>query len=114
MTTCRFPEEGISSNILGNRLNLLLHEGVITKADDPSHKRKAIYSLVEKAIALVAVFARPGAWGRRYTPATEELSIRAPPLDDGGPLRRNGPTVAERLQAVYDDPRTRKTKREVA
>jgi DNA-binding HxlR family transcriptional regulator len=122
-------EEGISSNILADRLKMLLGQGMITKADDPSHKQKAIYSLTEKAIALVPVFAQLGAWGRRYTAATEELSIRAQLLEEGGPvlwnrfmselahvhlgrpLRRKGPTVAERLQAAYDDLRARKTKR---
>jgi DNA-binding HxlR family transcriptional regulator len=61
-------EEGISSNILSDRLKMLLDQGMITKTDDPTHKQKAIYSLTEKAIALVPVFAQLGAWGRRYTP----------------------------------------------
>jgi DNA-binding HxlR family transcriptional regulator len=113
-------EEGISSNILADRLKMLLDQGMITKTDDPTHKQKAIYSLTEKAIALVPVFAQLGAWGRRYTPATEELSIRARLLEEGGPAmwdqfmselahahlgrphRRKGPSVAERLQAAYD------------
>jgi DNA-binding HxlR family transcriptional regulator len=113
-------EEGISSNILADRLKMLLDQGMITRADDPSHKQKAIYSLTEKAIALVPVFAQLGAWGRRYAPATEELSIRAQLLEEGGPAMWNqfmaelahahlgrphqqeGPTVAEQLQAAYD------------
>jgi DNA-binding HxlR family transcriptional regulator len=49
-------EEGISSNILADRLRKLVEEGMITKDDDPTHKQKAIYSLTEKAIALVPVF----------------------------------------------------------
>ena len=65
-------EEGISSNILSDRLKMLLDQGMITKTDDPTHNQKAIYSLTEKAIALVPVFAQLGAWGRRYTPATAE------------------------------------------
>lgn len=124
-------EEGISSNILADRLKMLLDQGMITKADDPSHRQKAIYSLTEKAIALVPVFAQLGAWGRRYTAATEELSIRAQLLEEGGPvlwnqfmselahvhlgrpLRRKGPNVAERLQAAYDDLCARKKTRKV-
>src|SRR5437763_7530069 len=58
---------------------------MMTKTDDPTHKQKAIYSLTEKAIALVPVFAQLGAWGRRYTAATEELSTRAQLLEEGGP-----------------------------
>src|SRR3712207_6503561 len=78
-------EEGISSNILADRMRKLLGEGMITRADDPSHKQKAIYSLTEKFIALVPVFAHLGAWGRRYLPASEELSVRARVLEEGGP-----------------------------
>ena len=113
-------EEGISSNILSDRLKMLMDEAMITRTDDPTHKQKAIYSLTEKAIALVPVFAQLGAWGRRYTPATEELSIRAQLLEEGGPAmwrqfmselahahlgrpsRYKGPTVAARLQSAYD------------
>jgi len=81
----RQSEEGISSNILSDRLKMSLDQGMITKTDDPTHKQKAIYSLTEMAIALVPVFAQLGAWGRRYTPATEELTIRAQLLEEGDP-----------------------------
>jgi DNA-binding HxlR family transcriptional regulator len=122
-------EEGIASNILAVRLKMLMDEGMITKVDDPTHKQKAIYSLTEKAIALVPILAQLGAWGRRYTPASEELGIRAELLEKGGPemwnqfmaelghahlgrpVRRKGPTVAERLQTAYDALRARKAKR---
>lgn len=36
---------------------------MLTKADDPTHKQKAIYSLTEKGIALLPVFAQIGTWG---------------------------------------------------
>jgi DNA-binding HxlR family transcriptional regulator len=114
-------DEGISSNILADRLKMLLGQGMITKVDDPSHKQKAIYSLTEKSIALVPIFAQLGAWGRRYLPVTEELSIRAQLLEEGGPAmwdqfmaelreahlgveaERDGPTVAEKLRAAYEE-----------
>jgi DNA-binding HxlR family transcriptional regulator len=78
-------EEGISSNILADRLKRLVDQGLLTKADDPSHKQKAIYSLTEKAIELVPVFAMLGAWGRRHLAVSRELSIRAELLERGGP-----------------------------
>jgi len=78
-------EERIASNILADRLKRLVGNGLITKADDPSHKQKAIYSLSEKAIQLVPLLAHMGAWGRRHMPVTEELSIRAQLLEEGGP-----------------------------
>jgi DNA-binding HxlR family transcriptional regulator len=82
-------EEGISTNILADRLRTLMDDGMITKADDATHKQKSVYSLTEKAIALVPIFSQLGAWGRRYTPATEELSIRAQLLEEGGPAMWN-------------------------
>ncbi|TKT74151.1 helix-turn-helix domain-containing protein [Aquamicrobium sp. LC103] len=119
-------QEGISTNILADRLKMLLAEGMITKADDPSHKQKAIYSLTEKAISLVPIMAHLGAWGRRWLSVTEELSIRAQLLEEGGPamwedfmaeLRAEqigpdapgariappGSSVRDRLQAAYED-----------
>lgn len=78
-------EEGIASNILADRLKRLVAAGLLSKADDPSHKQKAIYSLTEKAIQLVPLFAHMGAWGRRHMPVTRELSVRAELLEHGGP-----------------------------
>jgi len=78
-------EEGIASNILADRLKKLMERGLLTRADDPSHKQKGIYSLTEAAIELVPMFAQMGAWGRRHLAVSEELSIRAELLEDGGP-----------------------------
>jgi DNA-binding HxlR family transcriptional regulator len=78
-------EEGIASNILADRLKRLVQAGLLSKRDDPTHRQKAIYSLTEPAIQLVPLLAQMGAWGRRHTPVTEELSIRAQLLEEGGP-----------------------------
>jgi DNA-binding HxlR family transcriptional regulator len=110
-------EEGIASNILADRLKKLMAQGMITRADDPSHKQKAIYSLTEKAIQLVPIMAMVGGWGRKHLPVSEELSIRAQLLEEGGPpmwdafmeeLRRlhlgapgEGRSVLAELQAAY-------------
>jgi DNA-binding HxlR family transcriptional regulator len=78
-------EEGIASNVLADRLKRLTAHGLLTRAEDPSHKQKAIYSLTEAAIQLVPLLAHMGAWGRRHLPVTPELSIRAQLLEEGGP-----------------------------
>ena len=78
-------EEGIASNILADRLKRLVAEGLLSRRDDPSHKQKGIYSLTEPAIQLVPLLAQMGAWGRRHTPVSEALSIRAQLLEEGGP-----------------------------
>jgi DNA-binding HxlR family transcriptional regulator len=77
-------QEGIASNILAERLKKLVAQAMLTKADDPSHKQKAIYSLTEAAIQLLPTFALIGAWGSKWLPVNEELSIRAILLDEGG------------------------------
>lgn len=78
-------EEGIASNILADRLRRLTEEGLVSRAPDPSHKQKVIYSLTEPAIELVPVIVQLGAWGRRHLPTTPELAIRAQLLEEGGP-----------------------------
>ncbi len=78
-------EEGIASNILAARLKRLTSLGVVAKMDDPTHSQKAIYSLTEPAIQLVPMLAVIGAWGRRHLPVSEDLSIRAELLEEGGP-----------------------------
>ena len=77
-------EEGIASNILADRLRKLTAAGLLSHRDDPAHKQKGIYSLTEPAIQLVPLLAQMGAWGRRHRPVSEELSIRAQLLDEGG------------------------------
>ncbi len=78
-------DEHIASNILANRLARLVELGMLSRAADPSHKQKVIYSLTEPSIQLVPVFAQLGAWGRRHLPVSPELAIRAELLENGGP-----------------------------
>ena len=112
-------EEGIASNILADRLKRLVENGLLTRADDPTHKQKAVYSLTEMAIDLVPLFAQMGAWGRKHLAVSEELSIRAELLEQGGtklwedfmeelrakhlgkPLPPDTPSVLGRLTEAY-------------
>ena len=122
-------EEGISSNILADRLKTLLDQGIVTWADDPSHKQKGIYSLSEQGIELLPVLAQMAGWGFKYLDVTEELGIRAKLLSEGGPKmwaefmdelreihlgvkrkRKTGPSVGERLQEAYERVVARKGK----
>ena len=114
-------DEGISSNILADRLKTLLDQGIITRDDDPSHKQKGIYSLTEQGIELLPILAQMAGWGFKYLPVSEELGIRAKLLSEGGPKmwaefmdelrevhlgirrrRKSGPSVGGRLQAAYE------------
>lgn len=77
--------EGIATNILASRLRHLEAEGFITAAPDPAHRQRTIYSLTEKAIALVPVMAALGSWGVRYRPADPTFAARSIVLGEGGP-----------------------------
>ena len=82
-------DERISSNILADRLARLVAHGLLTKADDPTHRQKAIYSLTEKAIALLPVVVQIGAWGSRWVPDAKKLDASARKqvreIQEGGP-----------------------------
>ncbi|RKI01531.1 helix-turn-helix domain-containing protein [Corallococcus sp. AB038B] len=78
-------EEGIASNILADRLKRLVASGLLSRRPDPNHQQKGIYSLTEASIQLVPLLAHMGAWGRRHTQVSEELSVRAELLEKGGP-----------------------------
>jgi DNA-binding HxlR family transcriptional regulator len=116
-------EEGIASNILADRLKRLTEQGIVSRAGDPTHKQKAVYSLTERGIGLMPILAQMSAWGLRHQPVTEELGIRAKLLEEGGPnlwaefmdelrethlgvprrrRRKPGAPVSERLQAAYE------------
>ena len=77
-------DEGISSNILAERLARLVDVGVLSKTDDPTHKQKAIYSLTPMGIDLLPIVAQLGIWGRKYLPVTPETGAQAKRLEKGG------------------------------
>ena len=78
-------QEGIASNILADRLRRLVGYGLLSRADDKTHRQKIRYSLTESGVQLVPVMATLGSWGRRHMPASHELSVRAELLEQGGP-----------------------------
>lgn len=114
--------ERISSNILTDRLAVLVEHGLLTRTGDPSHRQKVVYSLTERAIQLVPVLVQISAWGTTHLPVADEYAARARVLADGGPplweafmdeLREAhlgtrlrpappGPTVREQLAAAYE------------
>lgn len=101
-------EEGIASNILADRLKRLVEFGLLTRREDPTHKQKAIYSLTAAAIELVPLLAHMGEWGCRHTSVSEELSIRARLLSDGGP--RLWDAFMKELRAIHlGEPKPRRS-----
>lgn len=84
-------EEGISSNILADRLNALLESGIVTRRDDPSHAQKAVYSLTDKGIDLLPVLVAMSAWTQQHHPETR--------LPEAVELVKGGPRRVRQLQA---------------
>jgi DNA-binding HxlR family transcriptional regulator len=95
----RLSDERIATNILADRLARLVDAGLLSRANDPTHKQKAIYSLTEASVQLVPLLAHMGAWGRRHTRPSRELSIRAQLLEEGGaPMWR---TFMAELRSIH-------------
>ncbi len=66
--------EGIATNILANRLNLLEDTGIITKRQDPKNTKVYLYELTQKGIDLIPVMLEMSVWG-----ATYDAKTAAPP-----------------------------------
>ena len=79
--------EGIASNILADRLQRLVQQGIVIKSQDASHKQKAIYSLTERGIGLLPLLMEMVAWGHKYLPASRLRGL-AQVLEEGGPNLR--------------------------
>jgi DNA-binding HxlR family transcriptional regulator len=84
-------EEGISSNVLADRLSSLVEDGIVTRRDDPTHAQKAIYSLTDKGLDLLPVLTAISAWTQKYHPRT-----RRPEAVD---LVARGPKSLKQLEA---------------
>ena len=70
--------EGISTNILADRLKRLEEEGIVTRHPDPEHGGKHHYRLTDKGLDLVPVLLEMIRWSARHQPDTPVT----------GPLRR--------------------------
>ncbi|MEH6474557.1 MAG: helix-turn-helix domain-containing protein [Sneathiella sp.] len=63
--------EGISTNILADRLLKLENDGIIEKQIDPVKKSKKIYRLTEKGLALMPIMLSIIQWSEKYDAETE-------------------------------------------
>lgn len=63
-------EEGISTNILADRLVKLEKNGVLRKESDPHNQSKFIYSLTEKGLDLIPVMTAIIIWAEKHDPCT--------------------------------------------
>jgi DNA-binding HxlR family transcriptional regulator len=75
-------DEKIATNILTDRLNMLLRDGFVTKHTAPTNKSKFLYRPTEKAIELIPVLMEITLWAEKYNPA-------GAPGDIVEPLKKN-------------------------
>jgi DNA-binding HxlR family transcriptional regulator len=60
--------EGISTNILAERLERLTCAGILVRAEHPTNGKKYVYRMSEKGIALVPTLIELVLWGAKYVP----------------------------------------------
>ena len=65
------PEEGISTNILADRLGKLVAHRIIHKERDPENQSKYIYRLTSKGRELLPVMLAIIDWAEKHDPNTE-------------------------------------------
>jgi DNA-binding HxlR family transcriptional regulator len=62
--------EGIATNILSDRLKLLVSQGILVKARDPEKGTRHIYGLTEKGFDLLPVLLDIIVWSAKHDPET--------------------------------------------
>ncbi len=62
--------EGISTNILADRLRRLEDQEIVTKHDDPEHGAKYRYRLTKKGLGLIPVLVEMIRWSAHHDPST--------------------------------------------
>ena len=87
-------EEGISTNILADRLARLEKQGLISKTADPEDKRQFLYTPTQKGLDLLPVVFEMARWSLKYDPETDKKPFR-------GRLESAGTRRMRRIMARY-------------
>ena len=66
-----YAGEGISTNILADRLQQLERQGLIAKRRDEDNKRQFIYTPTQKGLELVPMLMEIIEWSAKYDPDTD-------------------------------------------
>lgn len=96
--------EGISTNILADRLAKLEAEGIVSKQPDPEHGSRVLYELTDKGMALMPVLLALVEWSANYDDQTA-----APPefidalRDDRDGLMRHIRRQYQRRASMLED-----------
>ena len=98
--------EGISSNVLTDRLRRLERWNLILKAGDPNDRRRNRYFLTDDGLDLLPVLIEMTVWGLKRYPAahvTEERLNRMNPDREGTLRAYRARHAAERAAALRED-----------
>ena len=68
--------EGIATNILASRLQVLEENGFIEKLEHPESRSKVLYRLTEKAIDLLPVMLEIQLWADKYFTVPAEIKAK--------------------------------------
>lgn len=63
-------DEGISTNVLSNRLSRLEEQQIVMRRRDPDNGRQVLYELTEKGRDLLPVLLAVIGWAEKYDPET--------------------------------------------
>ncbi|GGS10620.1 winged helix-turn-helix transcriptional regulator [Deinococcus sedimenti] len=64
--------EGISSNVLADRLQMLVASGLISRSGDQTHRQKVIYRLTQQGIDLLPILLEITRWSLKYRPVSDD------------------------------------------
>src|SRR3954464_2151303 len=62
--------EGIATNVLAARLAHLEQKGILRKGPHETDKRKEVYTLTEKGLALIPILLEMSGWSAQHDPGT--------------------------------------------
>ena len=68
-------DEKIATNILTDRLNVLVQEGFVTKHVAPTNKSKFLYRPTQKAIDMIPMLIEITLWAENYIPGGIPLAV---------------------------------------
>jgi len=88
-------EEGISTNILADRLKKLEREDIISKKIDSANKKQFIYSPTKKCLDLLPIILEIAVSGAKYDPDT-----KAPPKEIAK-IRKNRKEYIQNIRAKF-------------
>lgn len=78
--------EGIATNVLADRLALLVSSGMVTKAPDPDNASRVLYQLTPKAYDFIPILLEIALWSTKHDERSEfpaELHERIQSDPDG-------------------------------